>query len=345
MATANAGVSTAYNVGPQNLYTITNPGLNIFPNPIAYIDKASTALVTTSFPTIISNVGAVSAVAGSGPWTATITVTGSHTLEGIQVGSIITALDDGGNIGTGTVHVTSVIGNKSITIEAVGGTTPVNGAIENISIPATVTIPGTMVDGDLIALNDIGGMTELISEGHDGTNQYYVKVISQTTFELYSDPDLNNGVDSSGFTTYTENSGNYNTFTVTEYNSIGNSAPMTFNTTETDIGTDINIDHTTGEITLAADITYQMTALAFPGETSFLNALGGATYQFYDESGSAFIGVSAPIGSPLVTTVTPSVENVYQVKIVSHEGLNFRYPDQIVNATLNVVAVSGFDVS
>ena len=342
MATANASVSTAYNVGPQNLYTITNPGLNLFSNPIADISKADPAVVTTSIPTVISATGTVGTIAGSGPWTATIT--DMTTTEGIIVGTIITAIDDGGNIGTGVVHVTSIVGNTSITIEAVDGTTPVAGAVTDISIPASITVPGGFIDGSEIALNDIGGMTELLTAGN-GTNQYYAKVLTQTTFELYTDPELNNGVDSTGFTTYDVDSGNYNTFTVTQYNTIGNEAPMTFNTTATDIGTDISIDHTTGEITLAADITYQMTALAYPGETSFLNALGGATYQFYDASGSVAIGVSAPIGTPLVTTVTPAVENIYQVKIYSHEGLPFNYPDQIVNATLNIVAVSGFDVS
>jgi hypothetical protein len=343
MATANASVSTAYNVGPQNLFTISTPGIDIFPNPIADISKASTAVVTTSIPTVISTTGTVGTIAGSGPWTATIT--NMTTTTGIRPGTIITATGGTGSIGTGVIHVVRILGNTSLTIQAVGGTTPTAGTITDVSIPAAVTIPGTMVDGDPILLNDIGGMTELLTEGYDGTNQYFVKVTSQTTFELYSDSSLNNGVDSTGFTTYVANSGNYNTYTVTEYLTAGNIAAMTFNTTGTDIGTDISIDHETGEITLAADITYQLTALAFAGETSVLNALQGARYQFYNESEDTNIGVFAPIGIPLVTTVTPSVETVYQVRMFSHEGLPFRYPDQIVNATLNVVAISGYPVA
>jgi hypothetical protein len=123
---------------------------------------------------------------------------------------------------------------------------------------------------------------------------------------------------------------------------------MTFNTTGTDIGTDISIDHETGEITLGTGVTgvtYQLTALAFAGQTSVLNALQGATYQFYNESDNTPVGVFAPIGVPLVTTITPSTETIYQVKMFSHEGYPFRYPDQIVNATLNVVAISGYTVA
>jgi len=343
MATANASVSTAYNVGPQNLFTITNPGTNIFPNPIASISKANPAVVTTSLPTTISTTGTVGSIAGSGPWSATIT--NMTTTTGILVGTIITATNGTGSIGTGVVQVTSIVGNKTITITAVGGTTPTAGTVTNIKIPASVRIPAGMVDGDSVLLNNIGGMTQLNTAGYGNTNQYYANVTSQTTFQLYTDPELNNPVNSASYTTYVANSGNFTTFTVPQYNTVGNVVAMEFNTTATDIGTDISIDHTTGEITLAADITYQLTALAFPGASSSLNALNGATYQFYDESGSAPIGVSAPIGTPLVTTITPALENVYQVKIYSSEGQPFRYPDQIVNATLNIVAISGFDVS
>jgi len=55
----------------------------------------------------------------------------------------------------------------------------------------------------------VTGMNELLTGGITGNNQYYYKNLSATTFELYVDSDLLVPLDSSTFTTYTTNAGQY----------------------------------------------------------------------------------------------------------------------------------------
>ena len=55
----------------------------------------------------------------------------------------------------------------------------------------------------------VTGMNELLTAGINSTNQYYYKNLTATTFELYSDVALTVPVDSSAFTAYTANAGQY----------------------------------------------------------------------------------------------------------------------------------------
>lgn len=93
-------------------------------------------LLFTPTSQLISAVGEISTIAGSGvSWTASIT--GMTTNIGLEVGDQITAADDVGSLGTGTVTVTGKPSPTSITI-AVIGTTPIAGDIANISLQGTV---------------------------------------------------------------------------------------------------------------------------------------------------------------------------------------------------------------
>jgi len=337
--TITASVVTAFNVDGQNFYDITYPGPDLYQNHIASISKADPAVVTTSSAITVSTTGTVGTIAGSGPYTAIIT--GMSSTVGLQEGSIITATAGTGNLGVGTTHVTSVLGNKSVAISS--SATQNAGTITDVTIAAPITIPAGFADGDAILITGVEGMTQLATAGHDGTNQFYANVLTDTTFALYTDSSLSTTVDSSGFTTATANTGSYQTFTGFTYESQGTRVPMVFPTIETNVGTDISIDAETGEITLAADITYQINVSCQPltNPASF-----GGHFELWDEGSNAQVGQSIPInGTTLVATVTPSVETVYQVFAVAPEGQPWAPPAGIQFAAISIVAVSGYEVA
>jgi len=93
-------------------------------------------LLFTPTTQLISSVGDVSTIAGSGSnWTALIT--DMTTSIGLEPGDEIDAFDVLGSIGTGTVTVTGRPDNQSVNI-AVTGTTPIAGSIANIQKLGTV---------------------------------------------------------------------------------------------------------------------------------------------------------------------------------------------------------------
>lgn len=89
-------------------------------------------LFTPVSDTLISTTGTVGSIAGSGPWTATIT--GMTTTSGLAAGNQIYATGGTGSIGanSGTVTVVSIVNATSMTISQTGGTTPTAGSISNI---------------------------------------------------------------------------------------------------------------------------------------------------------------------------------------------------------------------
>lgn len=72
------------------------------------------------------------------------------------------------------------------------------------------------VSGATTTPTAVTGMNQLLTAGIEGTNEFYVKKLTSTTFELYTDDALTTGVDSSAFTTYTANAGQYTTFDTVE---------------------------------------------------------------------------------------------------------------------------------
>jgi hypothetical protein len=260
---------------------------NLYANPIRTVSKAATAVVTVPvIATVVSTTGTIGTVTGSGtsgtPWTAAISLMSAVT--GLQSGDIITATAGTGTFAAGgVVSVKEITGNKSITINKIGGTIPTAGTVTNISEPARTTKPVSMVDGDPILFTLPGntftftsstgtfqagelftqatsaatglitnvfplsveyiatsgvvdtshvvtgsttgatttptavtGMNELLTAGENGTNLFYVKELTSTTFELYTDEALTTEVDSQTFTTYTTNAGQYTTTDIVE---------------------------------------------------------------------------------------------------------------------------------
>ena len=256
---------------------------NLYANPIVSVSKANTAVVTVpTVAQVVSTTGTIGTVTGSGtsgtPWTAPITLMSAVT--GLVSGSIITATAGTGTFAAnGVVSVNTVTGNKSITINKIGGTIPTAGTVTNITLPAVSTLPTFIANGDAILFTNpdnkftfssstgtfiagenisqatslatgvvtnvlptsveyvavanvfntanvvtgatsnatttptaVTGMNQLLTAGKNGTNQYYYKNLTPTTFELYTDNALTTGANTSTFTTYTANAGQYTIF-------------------------------------------------------------------------------------------------------------------------------------
>jgi hypothetical protein len=325
MASTNPSV-VRYGAVAQDLSTIGYPVVSAKQYSIQGVSKADPAVVTVATATTISATGTVGTIAGTGPYTATIT--NMTTTQGILVGQKITCTAGTGSIGNGVVHVTSIIGNTIITIVTEGGSTPTAGTITDITIPVPSSLPVGMVDGEAIVITGVAGMTELATAGEDGSNKFYVTITGPATFELQ-------GVDSTGFTTATANTGSFQLFDVPEYETAGTTVNVLFNQSSLVEGTDIAVEENTGVITLAADLTYSLYASANVN-------VAGATYQWYDLTNDAALDVAMPVGVAITTMVTPSVETDYCLRIISAAGTEFVYPAQITNGQLVVEVVSGF---
>lgn len=203
-------------------------------------------------------------------------------------------------------------------------------------VTAAATLPGTFVDGTKIIITGVEGMTELATAGVDGSNEFYVGVIDATTFGLYTDVALQVAVDSSAFTTATADTGTFQIFTVTQYESVGSTATAQFNSTTNGYGTAIDIDFATGhfQVTGGTD-TYQFVATATVSSP-------GATYQWYDFTNSATVGTSAPVGFPVTGLFKNDADAEIGLVVTASEGTTFQYPAQITDIQAVATVVSGF---
>ena len=97
-----------------------------------YYYKAWPLLFSPTDDQLVDVSGAVSSVAGTGPWTFTLTVADT---SNYAVGDQITARPwFGSSIGTGVVKVTSITDSTHLVMTCVGGTTPVAGEVFDITI-------------------------------------------------------------------------------------------------------------------------------------------------------------------------------------------------------------------
>lgn len=188
---------------------------NIYPNAIVGVSKASPAVVSVPVVSrVVSATGTIGTVTGSGtasaPWTATVSL--MTTTAGMKTGDIITATADAGTFAAGgEVSIASVAGNQSIIIRKVGGTIPTAGTITDITLPAVSSLPPFIVDGAIVQITGVEGMTQLATAGASNTDWFYVDVLTGTTFALYRDAGRTTAVDSSAFTTAVANTGQYTT--------------------------------------------------------------------------------------------------------------------------------------
>lgn len=118
-----------------------------------YYYKAWNLLFSPLDDTEIAPAGYVSAVSGTGPWTATVNIAST---VGVEAGDVIYAIDGDGSLGSGTCVVSSTT-SSSITYVATGGTAPVVGFVEEVfltdqiveSNPVLATFPEGYVYGTL----------------------------------------------------------------------------------------------------------------------------------------------------------------------------------------------------
>ena len=104
------------------------------------------------------------------------------------------------NLKAGTNITLTTNSDKSITIDAAGGSGAVTGSISNITQanPGVVTtvLNHNLSEGQGVTLTSVVGMTEV------NGNEYYADVLSGNTFAMYSDNTLSTSVNTTGFTAY-----------------------------------------------------------------------------------------------------------------------------------------------
>ena len=97
-----------------------------------YYYKAWPLLFAPGADQLISATGTVGNIVGAGPWTATI---GNMTdITDVAVGDNITAVDDTGSLGGGTVTVTALSSSTQIAVAITGGTGPAPGTVTAVSL-------------------------------------------------------------------------------------------------------------------------------------------------------------------------------------------------------------------
>lgn len=110
-------------------------------------DYQSVVSFINNTETLVSTTGTISAVTGTGPWTATITGMTDTSLFG--VGSYIVATDGTGKLFGGTpesIKVSQVISPTSIKYIVTGGTPPVPGTVTGISRTNVIEVGGDNVN-------------------------------------------------------------------------------------------------------------------------------------------------------------------------------------------------------
>jgi hypothetical protein len=65
-------------------------------------------------------------------------------------------------------------------------------------VVVTTTAPHRLINGELVTINNVNGMTEL------NGNSYYVSIVSNTEFAIYSNPGLTTSVDGTAFSEYVD---------------------------------------------------------------------------------------------------------------------------------------------
>jgi hypothetical protein len=99
-----------------------------------YYYKAWPLLFAPIDDTLVSAVGSVNPISGTGPWV--IAITGMTDTDSVNVGDEITATAGTGSLGTGftSAVVTDILSSTSLQVTVTGGSSPTGGTITNIYI-------------------------------------------------------------------------------------------------------------------------------------------------------------------------------------------------------------------
>jgi hypothetical protein len=137
-----------------------------------YYYKAGPVLFSPVQNVVISTTGTVGSISGAGPWTGA--VSGMVSNVGLDIVSEIIAINGVGSLGTGSIVVTGLVGSTGITFSATGGTTPIAGAITNITLinqtVQTNAVLNTWAEGYVYAT----------------LREYYIKRHNEQDAQIYS---------------------------------------------------------------------------------------------------------------------------------------------------------------
>jgi hypothetical protein len=207
--------------------------------------------------------------------------------------------------------------------------------IANVSKATTAVVtsksslPVGFVSGEAVTITNVGGMTELLTSGENGSNKYYANVISPTTFGLFSDSGLTANVDSTSFTSAVANTGSYQTFTVSQYNSVQSPATVVFDTGTISSGSQIQLDETTGVITFQGGSDYTLSAVVNTNRTFPQTSTAG--YQWYNATTDEAFGPFVKFGETCTAILSIGDDTDVVLKVYSDTG-TFEYPNQLFDA-------------
>ena len=203
-----------------------------------------TAAITGMSSVVGLQVGdVITATSGTGTFAAggSVTVASILSTTSIQINKVGGTIPTAGTITNitiprGTIVLFTNPGNRFTFSSSTGtfqagenftqATSGATGLITNV-LPTVIeyTVTSGVVDTTNLVTGDtsgafttpasVTGMNQLLTAGINGTNAFYISVLSANTFSLYKDAALGTAVDSSAFTTYTANAGQYTDFSVT----------------------------------------------------------------------------------------------------------------------------------
>jgi hypothetical protein len=179
------------------------------------------ASITGNKAVVIHKVGGTIPTAGT---VTNVTLPAISTLPITLADGDVVLFTNPGNKFTFSAVTGTFIAGESFTQATSGATGIVTGvfptfvnytATGSVAVDTTHRVTGS-VSGAYATPTAVTGMNQLLTAGENGTNAFYVKKATASTFELYTDAGLTSGVDSSTFTTATTGAGQYTTFDTVE---------------------------------------------------------------------------------------------------------------------------------
>jgi len=176
-------------------------------------------------------------------------------------------------------------------------------------------------DGQFVNISAVVGMTQL------NGNNYYVDVLTTTTFALYSDSDLATTVDSSGYTTYAS-AGTITPLVVADGTALTKTATGVYQYSFTDP---------------AADLTYQyVLEIVYDGETFWITDTMLGTPTAPGTLIFTFQNIWEEVGRSLKNTAAPTGDALAECKKIANRGYltflaewpwTFMHPDATLAVT------------
>ena len=168
--------------------TVTGTSDNNYVGRISAISQANPCVVTT-LPS-----KSITTISNASPVVITATAHGLQSGDYVK----ITGVSGMTQINNKSGYIQYLTNDTFALYRDVALTAPVSSvAFTTYSSGGTVSVPHPFHSGDRVTFSSVGGMTQL------NGNNYYVKSLTSSTFELYSDSALTAPINSTGYTAYT----------------------------------------------------------------------------------------------------------------------------------------------